>query len=397
LAAPKANINSEMLEWARKEAGLSLAEAAHQAKIKATKLKTPEERLEDWEKGRDYPTQNQLNQIAKAFYRPVLTFYMTDPPIPNDDVADFRTVADEDIGRPSPALRALVSKMKARQQEVLDILLEREEPPEPLPFIGSFPNNRDDVAIAKDLERVLELPLARRENLSDNAALLRLIRNCAEEAGVYVLAEGDLGSHHTDIPPTVFRGFVLADPIAPFIVLNDNDAKPAQTFTLVHELAHLWIGDSGISNFDPFDRAAGNETERFCNEVAAEFLMPRREIARAWEAYRDYDTADTVLALSKEFSVSRAAIAHRLWKMEQIPEDTWWALYGSYKKEWEAWKAKQREQEEAPPLYFSMKKSQLGRKLISTVLRSVEAGEITYTRASRILNAAPSSFEKLRA
>jgi len=287
--------------------------------------------------------------------------------------------------------------MKARQQDVLDILLESEEPPGPLPFVGSYRDSRDAEVVAKDIERVLELPLARRENLNDNSSLLRLIRNCAEEAGIYVLAEGDLGSHHTDIPPNVFRGFAFADSIAPFIVLNDNDAKAAQTFTLVHELAHLWIGDTGISNFDPFDRARGNKIERFCNEVAAEFLMPRREIDRAWNAYRDYKTADAVLVISKEFSVSRAAIAHRLWKMERISGDTWWSLYGSYKKEWEAWKAKQREQENAPPLYFAMKKSQLGRKLIATVLRSVEAGEITYTRASRILNAAPSSFEKLRA
>ena len=219
------------------EAGYSLEDAARHAKIKATKSKSPWERLADWEEGRDRPTLNQLQQIAKAYFRPVLTFYMSDPPKPNDDVADYRTIADADVRQPTPALRALVSKMKARQQEVLDILFEGEEALEPLPFIGSFRSTRNETAVAKDIERVLGLPLSRRESLNDNASLLRLIRNSAENAGIYVLAEGDLGSYHTDIPASVFRGFALADTIAPFVVLNDNDAKAAQTFTLIHELA----------------------------------------------------------------------------------------------------------------------------------------------------------------
>ena len=112
----KANINSDILAWARKEAGISLAEAARLAKISATKDKAAEQRLEEWEKGKGKPTQNQLAAIAKTYYRPVLTFYLTSPPAPNSDVADFRTMRDEGDGKPSPKLRALISKIKARQQ-----------------------------------------------------------------------------------------------------------------------------------------------------------------------------------------------------------------------------------------------------------------------------------------
>ena len=397
MAKQKAHINYRVLEWARAEAGYSLSEAAELANISHTKKKRAEERLDEWEKGKDYPTHNQLAKLAKAYFRPVTTFYMSRHPVPDSDVADFRTLADEDVGKLSPTLRALVAKMKARQLEVRNLLEEWEQLPEPLPFVGSFRDNKNVDAVAKDIERVLQLPLSRREGLPGNAALLRLIRNSAEDAGIYVLAQGDLGSYHTDIQPSVFRGFALADPSVPFIVLNDNDAKAAQTFTLVHELAHLWIGDTGISNYDPFDGGVGHENERFCNSVSAEFLMPRAAITRAWGAYFELELENAVAVLANDFGISRAAAANRLWKLDLIPAKSWWELYEGYRNEWAAIKAKLREVEKKPPLYFPTKKMQLGRRLIRTVLGAVEAGEITYTRAARILDAAPENFDRLRA
>jgi Zn-dependent peptidase ImmA (M78 family) len=400
MAAQKANINPELLSWARKEAGLSLAEAALQARIADLRSKTAEERLKEWEDGGDSPTLNQLSNISKAYYRPVLTFYLPAPPAPNADVADFRTIADEEIGNISPKLRALVSKMKARQQEILDLLSgDDDEEQEQLPFIGRFRENLEVAVVAKDIEDVLSLPLDQRRRLNGNDALLRLIRSKAEAAGIFVIAQGDLGSHHTDIAPSVFRGFALADQIAPFVVLNDNDAKPAQTFTLVHELAHLWIGDTGISNYNPFAERgeAQDDNEKFCNEVSAEFLMPRESITQSWNARRAMPVADAVQEIASDFGVSRAAVGIRLWKLNELEDQVWWPLFESYKREWEVIRERRADnQGEAPPLYYPMKKSQLGGLLINTVLTALDAGKVTYTRASRILDAAPNSFENLR-
>lgn len=401
MATQKANINSDILAWARKEAGISLAEAASRAKISATKDKTAEQRLDEWEKNKDKPTQNQLAAIAKAYYRPVLTFYLPSRPAPNADVADFRTVGDGGVGAPSPKLRALVSKIKARQQEMLELLRENEnEELEPLPFVGRFRSRRDVEEVAKDIERVLNLPLSRREQLDGNDALFRLIRNSAEDTGVFVLAQGDLGSHHTDIAPTEFRGFALADPIVPFILLNDNDARAAQTFTLVHELAHLWIGDTGISNFDPFNGEDGSSRvdERFCNAVSAEFLMPKEAIARVWQIHRSLNLPEAIRSIARHFGVSRAAVGHRLWRLGKIDGDRWWPLYESYKADWAARKKKLSESKDKkpPPVYYPIKAYQLGRRLIRTVLNALDAGEMSYSRASHILGVAPNGFEKLR-
>lgn len=400
MATQKANINSDILAWARKEAGLSLVEAVHLAKISATKDKTAEQRLDEWENDIDKPTQNQLAAIAKAYYRPVLTFYLPSRPVPNADVADFRTVGDGGVGTPSPKLRALVSKVKARQQEMLELLRDENEEPEPLPFVGRFRSSRNVEVVARDIERELNLPLNRRERLTDNDALLRLMRNSAEDIGIFVLAQGDLGSHHTDIAPTEFRGFALADPIAPFIVLNDNDARAAQTFTLVHELAHLWMGDTGISNFDPFNGGdgGGRVDERFCNAVSAEFLMPNGAITRVWQLHRSLNLPEAIQTIARHFGVSRAAAGHRLWRLGEIDGDRWWPLYRSYQADWAARKKKLSEStdQKPAPVYYPIKAYQLGRRLIRTVLGALDAGEMSYSRASRILGVAPNGFEKLR-
>ena len=78
-----------------------------------------------------------------------------------------------------------------------------------------------------------------------------LLRSRTEDAGVFVLLKGDLGSYHTAIPVDVFRGFAIADDVAPFVVINDQDSTPAWSFTLLHELVHLLLGQTGISGANP--------------------------------------------------------------------------------------------------------------------------------------------------
>ena len=115
-------------------------------------------------------------------------------------------------------------------------------------------------------------------------AALRLLRSHAEQAGVFVLVLGDLGSYHTELNVEVFRGFALADEFAPFVVINPRDSAVARCFTLLHELVHLWLGEPGISGGDPLD-----PVEVFCNKVASNFLLPDEELATALDLNRRTD------------------------------------------------------------------------------------------------------------
>jgi Zn-dependent peptidase ImmA (M78 family) len=97
--------------------------------------------------------------------------------------------------------------------------------------------------VAAKIRETLGISTAKQRRARDTTALFSLLRTAAEKAGIYVLLLGDLGSHHSDIGEEVFRGVALADDIAPFVVINDNDATPARSFSLMHELAHIWLSN----------------------------------------------------------------------------------------------------------------------------------------------------------
>lgn len=393
----KAHINPAVLRWAREQAGLSLDEAAQRAGIADTKKKAGGERLEEWETGEEIPGRTQVAKLAKTYYRPVLTFYMRTPPAQAEPIHDFRTVADQPVDENGNVLQALVRRMRARQQEVIELLTEEAEGVEPLPFVGRFQEPTSPEVVAADIRQVLDFDFETQRTLRDRDTLFRVLRRKAEEAGVFVLLQGDLGSYHTAIEPEAFRGIALADPIAPFVVINSNDAKAAHTFTLLHELAHIWAGATGISNLSPFtERDEAQNLEAFCNRVATEFLMPKDFFLAAWEQVQGQGLRQAVETLATEFSISRAAAANRLWKLDQIEDEDWWGLYRAYQAEWRQHRDRQRAREGGPG-YHTTKRHQLGPALIRTVLGAVDAGAITYTRASRILGVNAKNFDGLRA
>lgn len=392
----KAHINPSVLRWAREQAGLSLEEAAQRAGIANTKKNTAGERLEEWETGEDIPSRTQVGKLAKTYYRPILTFYMRTPPAQAQPIHDFRTLADQPVDEKGNILAALVRRMRARQREVIELLIEEAESVEPLTFVGRFQGQASPEVVAADIRQVLDFDFETQRAVRDRDTLFRVLRRKVEEVGVFVLLQGDLGSYHTAIEPEEFRGIALVDPIAPFVVINSNDAKAAHTFTLLHELAHIWVGETGISNLSPFTgREEGPNIEVFCNRVATEFLMPKDFVLETWDLMQGLGLREAVENLAAEFSISRAAAAHRLWKLNMIGDDDWWNLYRSYQADWRRHRDRLREREGGPG-YHITKRSQLGSALIRTVLGAVDAGAITYTRAARILGVNAKNFDGLR-
>ncbi|MBT3549647.1 MAG: ImmA/IrrE family metallo-endopeptidase [Rhodospirillaceae bacterium] len=393
----KAHINPAVLRWAREKAQLPLESAARKAGISDTLKQSAAERLGVWEDGADVPTRNQLASLAKAYYRPVLTFYLQEPPAQAEQLSDFRTVGDHPADGDNNILAAFTRKMRARQREIVQLIADDGDEPEPLPFIGRLGVDSSPREVVDDIREVLGFPFELQRGMNDRDGLFRALRARAEAVGIFVIIQGNLGSYKTNIEPEAFRGIAFADPVAPFIIINGNDAKAARTFTLMHELAHLWLGEEGISNLSPF---AGNDArgglEAFCNAVAAEFLLPRGFLVEAWDRVVGLELPEAMVSLASQFKVSRAAVANRLWKLNRIDEVDWWALYATYQDEWRRQRVRMQEQEGGPTFYIT-KQSQLGAALIRTVLGGVDAGNLTYTRASRILGVNAKNFDGLRA
>jgi Zn-dependent peptidase ImmA (M78 family) len=273
--------------------------------------------------------------------------------------------------------------------------LEDDEDAQPKPFIASM-SRRDGVeAVLASIQGTLNLDLAEFRAQGSVDAGFALLRSRVEAAGIFVLLIGNLGSYHSAINVEAFRGFALADPLAPFVVINDQDAKTAWSFTLLHEVVHLWIGATGVSG-GHFEGA----TEQFCNDVASSFLLPRGELDQLANLL-EVDPVATERIIS-EFSadrlISRSLVAYRLFRANRISEQRWRQLAETFRNQWLQNREAQRERAraiEGGPNYYVIRRHRLGTALLQFVARNLSEGVLTPTRASKLLGVKPRSVYQL--
>lgn len=383
----------EILTWSRETAGLSVEEAAAKLGIKDARGVAAADRLAALEAGHGVPSRPLLLKMAKHYRRPLLTFYMSAPPRKGDRGEDFRSLPERQT-QAEPLVDALVRDIRARQSMVRTIL-EDDEEAEPLQFVGSATMDEGVGALLASIRQTFGIDLAAFRAQGSSDAAFALLRTKVETAGVFVLLVGNLGSHHTALDVSAFRGFALADRIAPFIVINDQDAKSAWSLTLLHELAHLWLGATGVSG-----ALAEGHVERFCNDVASNFLLPSTEL-QALGVARNTDqeiAARLISEFAQERLLSRSMVAYRLFRAGSLTEATWRQLVGRFQLEWRQARAAQRERdrgEEGGPNYYVVRRHRLGPALLRFVARNMSGGSLTPTKAGKVLGVKPRSVAPL--
>lgn len=305
-------VQPELIRWARERAGYGVDALAGRFR-----------KLEAWERGDVQPTLKQLEAFAKATHTPVGFLFLPEPPEERIPIPDFRTVANAHIGHPSPELLDTIYLCQQRQDWYREFARSMHEAA--LDFVGSARPGDDVVATAATLRHALGLDLEERRRLGTWTDALRRFIEQADALGVLVMVSGVVGSNNRrTLDPQEFRGFALADPLAPLIFVNGADTKAAQMFTLAHELAHLWLGESGVSDAElrvTPDRAV----ERWCNQVAAELLVPLAAIREAIDA--GASLPDELNRLTRRFKVSTLVILRRLHDAGRLSRDQFWSVY----------------------------------------------------------------------
>ena len=271
-------------------------------------------KLHDWISGAHKPTLKQLERFAAATHAPVGFFFLPEPPEEALPLPDFRTIGGTALATPSADLLDTIYACQARQDWYRDFA--RITGSEPLSFIGSATTKMPATQAARDIQRTLGFSVERRKACSTWADALRHLVSQCEENGILVMVSGIVGSNTRRVlDPGEFRGFCLLDSLAPVVFINGADSKSAQMFTLVHELAHLWIGQSGVSNAILTDDTqltrAGRTTEVWCNAVAAEVLVPLEELVTYLPLRQSLDEA--VQQLCRLFKVSSLVMLRRLY------------------------------------------------------------------------------------
>ena len=357
-------VNPELLRWARHRAGLGPSE------FPARFRKLPE-----WEAGRLQPTLRQLEDFARKVHVPVGTLLLDEPPEELVPIPDCRTVGSGPLPKPSPNLLDTIYLCQERQGWYQDYL--RSMGAEPLDFVGSLTATADPRAAADTMRDKLRMTVdGRLRHRTLQKALSACIAS-AESTGVLVMVSGVVGSNsRRKLDPWEFRGFALADPVAPLVFVNGRDAKSAQMFTLAHELAHLWLGTSALSNLSsPFAPGIGRE-ETWCNAVAAEFLVPLTDIEREMRSNEPLDEAK--MRLSRHFKVSTLVVLRRLL-------DLGWLDREQFDASWRRELAGQAPVPQGGGDFYRTAFARLSKPFARAVIADTLEGRTRYTDAFRML------------
>ncbi len=249
---------------------------------------------------------------------------------------------------------------------------------QPLAFVGSYTQDRGVHGLVELIRDSAAVDLGvYREKTQEDA--FKYLREQIEGLGIFSLLAGNLGSHHTNLSTEVFRGFAIADSIAPFVVINDQDAKTAWPVTLLHEIAHLWLGATGISG-----SLAERRVEQFGAALDALHRTPSGEQVAG--------KVDAISYFANERNVSSSLVAFRLLSREAITQATFNDLSKHFYERWRAAQERQKQKAKATsggPSYYVMKRLRNGSALVDTSERLMRSGELSTTQAAAILGVRP--------
>jgi Zn-dependent peptidase ImmA (M78 family) len=373
-------VKPELIRWAMERSGRSVDE-----------LSVAFPKLGEWLNGERQPTLRQLEQFAVRTMTPLGYLFLEAPPDEPLPIPDFRTRGDVPIERPSPNLIEMIHVMQRRQAWMREYLLEEGQPS--LDFMGSAKNARNIVSLAARIRDALGLNVDWAEQHKTWEHALRTLRDSTERIGILVATSSVVGlNNHRPLDPEEFRGFVLCDEYAPLVFVNGADSKSAQMFTLAHELVHVWIGRGGLFNLIQ-TMPTDDETERFCNQTAAELLVPAHKLRERWSEVAH--TKAPFKTIAGWFKVSPVAAARRALDLGLIDRTQFFAFYRQDQAEFQRRKAEEKaQQKKAKRDFYVVQDVRLGRRFAYAVVRAAREGRLLYREAYQLTDLKGETFTK---
>lgn len=383
--ADKAFITSEILKWARESANISVEDAAK-------KVSVSPERYLTWEYGNDFPTIRQAKILAKSFRRPFSLFFL--PEIPKDFqlLQDYRR---DNAKKLDTASLFIIREVQQKQNWISELFEEIGE--DKLPFVGKYSINDSPEIVARDILETLKISPSNYQKAPINEWIVK-----SETAGIFISRASYLHSRLV-LDRDLIQGFAIADKFAPFVFVNSKNWNAPQLFTLVHELAHIWIAKSGISNeididFTDKPKSKFHPIELFCNQVAANALMPKEIITQFGTDI--FDSNNLIFKQAKELGVSSFALLVRALNLNLISQSKYKILKQEAKDEFENFldrekvkKEKQKERKSGPDAYL-LRLNKNGKLFTRIVMDSFNNGSLSPSIASNLLNTQINKFQK---
>jgi Zn-dependent peptidase ImmA (M78 family) len=379
MPTPTVNVKPQLLRW-----------AIARSRIPKEDLRKKIPRLAEWERGERQPTLRQLEDFARRTMTPLGHLFLSEPPVETLPVPDFRTIGDAPIDRPSPNLLDTIGEMQQRQAWMRDYLIELGQ--ELLPFVGRADRVRPVTSVAEDIRATLRLTDDWAAELDSWEQALIHLRQGIDSVGILIAMNGVVGNNtHRPLDPDEFRGFVLIDQYAPLIFVNNADFKAAQMFTLAHELAHVWLGKSALFNLVQMLPDEHDDDEKFCNQVAAELLVPRKWMLRLWDDVRGQ--ANPFLVIARACKVSGLVAARRALDLGLINRRQFFEFYERETSQLAA-RQQQRKDRSAGGDFYRTATVRIGRRFGEAIARAVAEGKLPYRDAYRLTGLKGEAFDR---
>ncbi len=361
-------VKPELLRWARERASRPIAT-----------LKKAFPNIESWESGEAQPTLKQLERLAKTLHVPLGFLFLDSPPEEPLPIPDFRTLPRMEYSRPSAELLETIYSCQHAQDWYRNYLLSLGE--EPLSFVGSASISDNPDEVATDIRERFKFDIKERKYIPSWTQALSQFINQVEANGILVMVNGVVGSNtHRKLDPDEFRGFALVDDLAPLIFINGADTVSAKIFTLAHELAHVWLGKSGISDSEVF-RTPDDGVENWCNKVAAELLVPATALMYSYDPKNSLPMEMNRLA--RMFKVSTLVILRRLFDCSYLD---WETYQKAFQKELERLLAYERQaRTEKGGDFYSTLSRRVSKNFARALISSAYEGQVLFRDAYRML------------
>lgn len=354
------NINSNMFTWAIARAGYDLSDFA---------IKFP--KIQDWLDQKKKPTVKQLEAFSKKVHLPFGYLFLPEPPKESLPIPFFRT---NNGGQHHVSINVYdtILLMQQRQDWLREYLIENDV--QPLPFVGKFQHSENYNEIVADIRNTLGLNNEWASSFKTWQEALDHLAQKIEDIGITIIFNGVV-ENNTSRPISVdeCRGFVLVDPIAPFMFINNSDGKAAQLFTIVHELAHIWTGYSAGFDFRQL-LPANDPIELLCDKVSAEFLVPAESFVKVWKA------KPSIANAARYFKVSEIVIARRALDLGYLTKAEFFAFYNEYSNR----EFLKKENQGDGGNFYATAKKRIGLSFAAHVNQAVKSGKLLYRDAYKL-------------
>lgn len=353
-------LQPDVLRWARQRADLTPDQLAHKVRLKA-------DRVLQWERSGEI-SMDWAEKLAAATHSPLGYLFLSFPPYESLPINDFRTRAGDTPLNPSLELLETVYAMQHRSEWMREELIDTGA--EPVQLVGAFQHGVSNAGAADAMRTALGLSedwATSAHNWSDAAELLR---DQAQAAGILMVFNGVVGNDTSrKLNPDEFQGFALVDEYAPLVFVNNADYKAAQMFTMAHELAHLFVGEGGVSAIESL-LPAEHDVEILCDGIAAEFLVPEDHLRSFWAHVSG--RADRYQQTARHFKVSRVVAARRALDVGLIERPAFFDFYAQNKTQGN------RSQQASPGgNFWNTQRWRIGVRFAAAVVRALEAGRLS--------------------